>query len=63
LFKKTCYIQTRAKIEVKKETKRIYEETHNAPEYLVGKGDTIDLVILLIRVCISCQRNNKSRIY
>ena len=52
-----------AKIEVKKETKRIYEETHNAPEYLVGKGDTIDLVILLIRACISCQRNNKSRIY
>jgi len=52
-----------AKIEVNKDTKRIDEETHNAPEYLVGKGDTIDWVILLIRACISCQRNNKSRIY
>ena len=30
------------------------KQTHNAPEYMVGRGATIDLFILLIRACISC---------
>lgn len=30
------------------------KRTHNPPEYMAGRGETIDLFILLIRACISC---------
>lgn len=35
------------------------ESTYNAPVYFVGRGATIDLLILVISACISCSRNMK----
>lgn len=29
--------------------------TYNAPEYIVGRGGTADLLILFISACISCK--------
>jgi len=34
-------------------------KTYNAPEYFVGNGATMDLLILLIRACISCLKQLK----
>lgn len=35
--------------------------THNAPEYFVGRGATIDLFILLISACMSCSKTQNSK--
>jgi hypothetical protein len=40
------------------------KQTYNAPEYMVGRGATIDLFILLIRACISCSvKQDKHEIF
>lgn len=34
--------------------KQVENRTYNAPEYELGRGATIDLLILFISACISC---------
>ena len=34
--------------------------TYNAPEYIIGRGGTADLLILFISACISCKIQKSS---
>ena len=45
-----------------KQGNRIRKNTYNAPEYELGRGATIDLVILFIRPCISCSESKKGKL-
>ena len=41
---------------------RIRKNTYSAPEYELGRGATIDLVILFIKPCISCSESQKVKL-
>jgi len=38
------------------------KNTYNSPEYELGRGATIDLVILFMRPCISCSESKKVKL-